>query len=59
VHPLTPVRAITATVAAELGEAVKGSMHYHALFTLGILLFAITFTINLTADLVVRGVRRR
>jgi phosphate transport system permease protein len=58
-HALEPVRTITATIAAEMGEAAKGSTHYQALFVLGILLFAITFAINLTADLVVRGVRRR
>jgi phosphate transport system permease protein len=52
------VRALTATIAAELGETANGSDHYQALFTLGILLFAVTFAINLTADLVVRGVRR-
>jgi phosphate transport system permease protein len=52
------VRALTATIAAELGEAPVGSDHYQALFTLGILLFLITFIINLTADLVVRGVRK-
>ena len=53
------VRALTATIAAELGETAVGSEHYQALFTLGILLFVVTFVINLTADLVVRGVRRR
>ncbi len=52
------VRALTATIAAELGETAVGSEHYRALFTLGILLFVVTFIINLTADLVVRGVRR-
>jgi phosphate transport system permease protein len=52
------VRALTATIAAELGEAPNGSDHYQALFTLGILLFVVTFIINLTADLVVRGVKR-
>ncbi len=52
------VRALTATIAAELGETAMGSEHYRALFTLGILLFVVTFVINLTADLVVRGVRR-
>ncbi|HEX9735108.1 MAG TPA: phosphate ABC transporter permease subunit PstC [Thermoanaerobaculia bacterium] len=50
------VRALTATIAAELGETAVGSDHYRALFTLGILLFAVTFVINLTADLIVRGV---
>ncbi|MGD2075383.1 MAG: phosphate ABC transporter permease subunit PstC [Gammaproteobacteria bacterium] len=53
-----PVRALTATIAAELGETAVGSDHYQALFTIGIFLFLITFVINLTADLVVRGVRR-
>ena len=53
------VRALTATIAAELGEAPVGSDHYRALFTLGIFLFIITFLINLTADLVVRGIRGR
>jgi phosphate transport system permease protein len=52
------VRALTATIAAELGEAPVGSDHYRALFTLGIFLFIVTFLINLSADLVVRGVRR-
>ena len=52
------VRALTATIAAELGEAPVGSEHYRALFTLGIFLFIVTFLINLTADLVVRGVRK-
>jgi len=54
------VRALTATIAAELGETAVGSPHYGALFTLGILLFLVTFLINLTADIVVRrGTRRR
>lgn len=53
------VRALTATIAAELGETAVGSDHYRALFTLGILLFAVTFVINLTADLVVRGIRKK
>ncbi len=52
------VRAMTATIAAELGETAVGSDHYHALFTLGIFLFLVTFLINLSADLVLRGVRK-
>lgn len=51
------VRALTATIAAELGETAVGSEHYQALFTLGIFLFAVTFVINLTADILVRGKR--
>jgi phosphate transport system permease protein len=52
------VRALTATIAAELGETAQGSEHYGALFTIGIFLFLITFIINLTADLVVRGIKK-
>lgn len=52
------VRALTATIAAELGETAVGSPHYKALFTIGISLFVITFIINLIADLVVRGVKK-
>ena len=53
------VRALTATIAAELGETAVGSTHYEALFTIGIFLFLITFVINLTADLIVRGIRKQ
>jgi phosphate transport system permease protein len=53
------VRALTATIAAELGETAVGSEHYQALFTIGIFLFLITFLINLTADLIVRGIRNK
>ena len=52
------VRALTATIAAELGETAVGSDHYGVLFTIGIFLFVITFLINLSADLIVRGVRK-
>ena len=52
------VRALTATIAAELGETAVGSEHYGALFTIGIFLFLITFLINLSADLIVRGIRK-
>ncbi len=55
---LEPARTLTATIAAELGEAPQGSEHYQVLFIIGILLFAITFVVNLTADLIVKGVRR-
>jgi len=57
--PFDSVRALTATIAAELGETANGSEHYQALFTLGILLFMVTFFINLSADIVVRGIRRK
>ena len=53
------VRTLTATIAAELGEAPVHSDHYQVLFIIGILLFSITFAVNLAADLIVRGVHRK
>ncbi len=53
------VRTLTATIAAELGEASQGSPHYRVLFLIGILLFTLTFIVNLVADLVVRGINRK
>lgn len=54
---MDPVRTLTATIASELGEAVKGGEHYRVLFVIGLVLFAITFVVNLTSDLVVKGIR--
>jgi phosphate transport system permease protein len=54
---LDSVRTLTATIAAELGEAPVHSEHYQVLFIIGILLFTITFVVNLIADLVVKGIR--
>lgn len=44
---LRPVRTLTATIAAEMGEVAQGSTHYHVLFGAGIILFVLTFLINL------------
>jgi phosphate transport system permease protein len=52
-----PVRTLTATVAAELGETVAGGTHYRVLFLIGTLLMAISLLINVAADLIVRGTR--
>ena len=56
---LDSVRTLTANIAAELGEAPAGSDHYRVLFLTGVLLFCITFAVNMTADLVIRGVREK
>lgn len=56
---LDSVRTLTANIAAELGEAPAGSDHYRVLFLTGLLLFFITFAVNVTADLVIRGIRRK
>jgi phosphate transport system permease protein len=56
---LDSVRTLTANIAAELGEAPDGSDHYRVLFLTGVLLFVITFAVNLVADLVVKGIRKK
>jgi phosphate transport system permease protein len=54
---LDPIRTLTATIAAELGEAAQGEPHCQVLFVIGLVLFAVTFVVNLTADLVIKGIR--
>lgn len=55
-----PVRTMTATIAAEMGEVAQGSQHYHMLFGIGIVLFVITFAINSLASRIVgQPVNRR
>lgn len=56
---LDSVRTLTATIAAELGEAPVHSDHYQVLFIIGILLFTITFAVNLIADLIVKGIHNK
>jgi phosphate transport system permease protein len=54
-----PVRTMTATVAAEMGEVARGSVHYHALFGIGIILFILTFVINIVAASAIFTKRRK
>ncbi len=56
---LEPVRTLTATIAAEMGEAARGTAHYFALFGIGVVLFVISFLINLTADIFLARSRRK
>jgi phosphate transport system permease protein len=56
---LAPVRTMTATIAAEMGEVATGSVHYHVLFFIGIVLFLISLAINVTASSVVFRTRKR
>ena len=59
-HFLTePMRPMTATIAAEINNAVQGGTQYQALFAIGIVLFTFTFMVNLLADLVLEGQKRR
>ena len=50
---LEPVRTMTATIAAEMGEVAKGSTHYQVLFFIGIILFLISLVVNVTASLLI------
>ncbi len=54
-----PVRTMTATIAAEMGEVAQGSTHYHVLFTVGLILFLFSWVINLIASAVVFQQRKR
>jgi phosphate transport system permease protein len=54
-----PVRTMTATIAAEMGEVASGSTHYHVLFTIGLILFLFSLGVNLTAGAVVFQQRKR
>lgn len=54
-----PVQTLTATIAAELGEARQGSEHYQVLFIVGVVLFTLTFMVNLTADFIVKGIKKK
>lgn len=52
-----PVRPMTSTIAAEMGEAVMGSLHFSALFAIGLILFVITLGINIAAEIISRRYR--
>jgi phosphate transport system permease protein len=54
-----PTRTITATIAAEMAEAVFGGHHYRILFMLGCLLFLVTFLANLAGDVVIHRLKAR
>ncbi|MGE5248857.1 MAG: phosphate ABC transporter permease subunit PstC [Bacteroidota bacterium] len=56
---LSPVRTMTATIAAEMGEVANGSVHYHTLFFIGMVLFIISLVVNVTASTVVFRSKQR
>ncbi|MCS6816282.1 MAG: phosphate ABC transporter permease subunit PstC [Blastocatellia bacterium] len=53
------VRTLAATIAAELGEVVFGSPHYHVLFFIGALLFVVTFIVNSVGMYIIHRVQHR
>ncbi len=54
-----PVRTMTATIAAEMGEVASNSTHYHVLFFIGLLLFVIALGINIAASTAIFQYRKR
>jgi len=53
------VRTVTAAIAAELGEVANGDPHWRVLFFLGVLLFTVTFFLNIASALAVRRLSRK
>lgn len=58
-NPFDSVRTMTATIAAEMGEVAFGSIHYHALFCVGIVLMLVTFGLNMIAQKVLKKYQMR
>lgn len=59
ISPFEPVRPMTATIAAEMGDTVVGSSHHHALFAIGAVLFIMTLTLYVVADYITHKFRRK
>ncbi len=57
--PLVSVRTMPGTIAGEMAEVVQGGEHYSVLFAMALVLFAMTFIINLVADVVLENQRKR
>ncbi|RFT16908.1 MAG: Phosphate transport system permease protein PstC [Candidatus Saccharicenans subterraneus] len=56
---LQSVRTLTANIAIELGEVPYYTTHYYALFAIGLVLFIMTFFVNLTADVILEKQKRK
>jgi len=56
---LSAVRTMTANIAIELGEVPYYTTHYYALFAIGLVLFVMTFAVNLVADVVLHKYQER
>jgi phosphate transport system permease protein len=54
-NPFESVRALSATIGAEMAEVVFGDTHYNVLFLIGTLLFIFTFILNIIAEFYVKG----
>jgi phosphate transport system permease protein len=56
---LNSVRTMTANIAIELGEVPYYTTHYYALFAIGLVLFVMTFIVNLIADVILNKYQQR
>ncbi len=52
-----PVHTMTGIIAQEMGEVVRDSIHYRALFMVGVVLFLISLLVNWLAQKIVRRYR--
>lgn len=57
--PFTSARTMPGTIAGEMAEVIQGGEHYSVLFAMALVLFVITFVVNLVADVVLEKQRRR
>ncbi|PKQ15399.1 MAG: phosphate ABC transporter permease subunit PstC [Actinobacteria bacterium HGW-Actinobacteria-7] len=56
---LVSARTMPGTIAGEMAEVVQGGLHYSVLFAMGLVLFTVTFAINLAADIVLERQRKK
>jgi len=51
---LDAIQTMTSTIAIELGEVPYNTTHYYALFVIGLVLFIMTFVVNLISDIILQ-----
>jgi phosphate transport system permease protein len=59
VSPADPMTTMTAVIANSIGNAVRGGPQYQALFAIGIILFVLTFGVNIVAERVLERQKRK
>jgi phosphate transport system permease protein len=58
INVFSPIRTLTGTLGIEMGEVAQGSLHFHALFGLAVVLLGITLVVNILASLIINRIRR-
>jgi phosphate transport system permease protein len=53
----SPMETMTSAIALDIQEVARTEIHYNALFAVGLLLFILTFVINLVAAIILRKFR--